>query len=309
MKFSRRSFFKTAIGSAGTALVLSTASETHAVSEKEASPDWYGCLMDTTLCVGCRKCEAACNESNKLPPPEKSFEDKSVLVTPRRPSSSAFTVVNQYKPEEAKDPVFTKVQCMHCNDPACVSACIVGALKKDETGAVTYNADKCIGCRYCMVACPFQVPGYEYRNALAPRVRKCELCIQKIHETGSVPSCVKICPKESITFGKREDLLRLAKEKIAGNGTENRPHAKYIDHIYGAEEVGGTGWLYLSSVPFEQIGFLKLPKEAPPRLTEKIQHSIFKDFVPQMALFSFLGFAMHTFKGDRDRSDDRDIEV
>jgi len=304
MGISRRTFFKSVLGAAGGAVVLAAAGSSKAGEGGAAPPDSFGCLMDTTLCVGCRKCEAACNESNKLPAPAVSFEEKSVLEAQRRPSADAFTVVNKYVVEGSKEPVYTKVQCMHCNDAACVSACIVGALRKDKTGAVTYNPDKCIGCRYCMVACPFGVPAYEYNNALAPRVRKCEFCVQRISKEGGIPACVKICPKEAITFGKRAELLTLAHEKIEGKGSDHREHANYIDYVYGENEVGGTGWIYVASVPFEKIGFLTLPKEAPPRLTEKIQHGVFKNFIPPLALYTILGAAMYLFK-ERDGKTDR----
>ena len=132
-------------------------------------------LIDTTLCVGCRACEQACNEVNPdLPPvPDVFFKDASVFERRRRMDASAFTVVNRYQPGATGDPVHVKFQCMHCLQPACVSACLVGAMTRDATGAVVYDEKKCIGCRYCMAACPFQVPAYEYASVLTPRVRKC----------------------------------------------------------------------------------------------------------------------------------------
>ncbi len=257
------------------------------------SMDRMGVLVDTTLCVGCRSCEKACNEINDDLPrkEEKVFEDLSVFIKKRRMDHESYTVVNKYSNEIDKDkPVFTKFQCMHCNDPACVSACIVGAFSKDSNGAVRYDAWKCIGCRYCMTACPFQVPGYEYDNALDPVVRKCTFCFEKRTSKGELPACVESCPMEVMTFGKRKDLLKIARKRIKKNP------GKYVPHIYGEREVGGTSWMYLSSVPFENIGFPKLGYASAPSFTEPIQHGIFKYFIPPVALYGLLGGIMYYFK-------------
>jgi formate dehydrogenase iron-sulfur subunit len=137
------------------------------------------------------------------------------------------------------NPVNVKVQCMHCDHPACVSACIVGAFSKKENGSVVWDTDKCIGCRYCMVACPFQVPSFEYDKALDPEIRKCDFCFDRTKE-GKLPACVNICPVEALTYGPRSELIKIAREKI------KKYPDRYIDYIYGENEVGGTSWLYLS---------------------------------------------------------------
>jgi ferredoxin len=175
---------------------------------------------------------------------------------------------------------------MHCNDPSCVSACIVGALTKQPNGAVIYDADKCIGCRYCMVACPFQVPAYEYCEPLVPEVRKCTLCFQDLQQ-GGLPACAQVCPREVIVFGKRDELLNLARWRM------KRHPGKYVNHIYGEHEVGGTSWIYLSSEPFDTIGFPRLETKAPPRLTEAIQHGLFQYFAAPIALYAALGGVMY----------------
>ena len=302
MKVSRRQFLKIAGVAGGGAVCASAPGAAKASEPAPVSDDWYGCLIDLSHCVGCRKCEMACNVANDLGEPEKPFDDLSVFEKARRPTAGAYTVVNKYvvpdpKEPEAELPVYAKVQCMHCQDPACVSACLVGALTKDEkTGAVNYDGSRCMGCRYCMVACPFQIPAYEYHNPLTPLVRKCTYCYERIKEEGGVPACVGICPAEAIQFGKRSDLLRVAKERIFAPGGKNRPHGAYVEHVYGEKEVGGTGWMYLSTVPFESLGFLTLPEQAPPRLTETMQHGIFKYFVPPIALYSLLFLSMRRFK-------------
>lgn len=269
---------------------VSAPAESEAAAPKTAQ-DPYGCLVDTTLCVGCRECEKACNRANELPPQQTGFSDPSVFEEARRPDEDHFTVVNRYAgapspDQEAREDTYVKVQCMHCQDPSCVSACIVGALQKTSEGPVIYDEDRCIGCRYCMVACPFQIPAYEYEDPLAPRVRKCSLCFDNRTDASEPPACVKACPREAIVFGKREDLLTLARKKI-----EDNP-ARYNEHIYGEHEVGGTSWLYLTGRPHEELGLLPLPENAPPRLTESIQHGIFQYGLPPLALYGALGGIM-----------------
>lgn len=204
----------------------------------------YGVLHDTTRCIGCRKCEQACNEVNKLEKPERPFDDLKVLDQQRRTDAAVYTVVNKFS---GSPDVFAKKQCNHCQEPACASACFVKALKKDKTGAVVYDESLCVGCRYCMVACPFNIPAYTYNDPLTPKVTKCTLCLPRIME-GKLPGCVEICPKEALMFGKRKDLIKIAWKRI----TQSPGH--YIEHVYGENEMGGTSWLYISALPFEQIG-------------------------------------------------------
>jgi Fe-S-cluster-containing dehydrogenase component len=157
-------------------------------------------------------------------------------------------VVNRYDSTSAgSGPLYRKIQCNHCLEPACASACFVRAFQKTETGAVTYDASVCVGCRYCMIACPFEIPTYEYDKALTPRVQKCTLCYPRISK-GLLPGCVEICPTEALTYGNRSELLRVARERIS------RFPRRYVDHIYGENEMGGTSWLYMSAVPFSEIG-------------------------------------------------------
>ena len=172
MKLDRRGFL--ALGAAAAVSSGLGAGTALAEEKSAAAAQGYGCLVDTTLCVGCRKCESACNERHGLPKPAESFDEMAVLENQRRMDHTAYTVVNKFYPKNIgtlvwrQRPTFVKFQCMHCNRPSCVSACIVGALTKQPNGAVTYDADKCIGCRYCMVACPFQVPAYEYHDPPHP---------------------------------------------------------------------------------------------------------------------------------------------
>ncbi len=213
------------------------------------SPPRMGLLTDLTLCVGCRVCEVACNKANKLPRPEVPFSDSTVFEKERRPSAGVFTVVNRYPSPDGGRPVFRKVQCMHCNEPACVSACPVAAMVKTPEGPVIWDERVCIGCRYCMMACPFSIPAYEYSSAFSPRVRKCTMCYERVFKQGGIPACAEACPTKAIVYGQRAELLRLARRRII------ETPEKYVDHIFGEKEVGGTSWLYLSAVPFENLGF------------------------------------------------------
>jgi len=290
MDLTRRGFFNI-VGAAGT-LLSASVGKAHAW-ESKAPPDPYGCLVDLTRCVGCRKCEAACNEANSLPAPDMPFDDPATFETKRRPDEKAYTIVNRYFPGKTDDrggllPIFTKVQCMHCQDPACVSACIVGALSKKENGAVHYDAGRCIGCRYCMVACPFEIPAYEYENPITPKVQKCTFCFDRISKEGGKPACAAVCPVEAITFGKRNTLLALAQKRIKDNP------AKYIRHIYGEHEAGGTSWMYISDTSFEKIGFPNVIPKPIPKLSETVQHSLFSYLWSPVLLYGLLGGIMWT---------------
>ena len=247
MTVSRRKFLGW-LGAAGFSTALAKPATAATTKRFEGHPQSRGVLFDTTRCIGCRKCEAACNKVNELPAPSQPFDDLSVLTQNRRTDAKTFTVVNQYAPNQAAaTPVYRKIQCNHCLEPACASACFVNAFTKTKAGAVIYDETVCVGCRYCMIACPFEIPTYEYDKALTPRVRKCTLCSPRI-EKGLLPGCVEDCPTEALTYGKRDDLIRIARQRI------HRFPERYVDHVYGEHEMGGTSWLYLSAVPFSQIG-------------------------------------------------------
>ena len=294
-KQSRRSFFK----SAGllTATITGVSTKTVKASpENILSEDRTGVLVDTTACIGCRNCEWACKKAHDLPAGNlDSYADKSVFKEMRRPDESALTVVNQYEKEkEINSPINVKVQCMHCDHPACVSACIVGAFSKKENGSVVWDTDKCIGCRYCMVACPFQVPSFQYDKALNPKIMKCDFCFERTKK-GQLPACVEICPVEALTYGPRSELIKIAREKI-----KTYPE-KYIDYIYGENEVGGTSWLYLAGQNLAKTKALpNLGTRPAPGVSESIQHGIFAYFVPPASLYALLGGIMWLNKKKKD---------
>lgn len=219
-----------------------------------------GVLVDLTRCIGCRGCQVACKQWNELPAESTSFE--SSYENPPALKWNTYTKVRFVEGEENGTSFwgFIKTQCMHCKEPACASACLVGALKKSSEGPVTYDKGKCIGCRYCMLACPFHIPTFEWDKAL-PLIQKCTFCADRISE-GKTPSCVKTCPSQALQFGEYEIILQEAQNRINSN------HGKYINYIYGKDEVGGTSWLYISNIHFDKLGFnTGLSNEPLPHLT------------------------------------------
>ncbi|RLA98195.1 MAG: 4Fe-4S dicluster domain-containing protein [Deltaproteobacteria bacterium] len=238
----RRDFLKAlGAGMAGAAL-LDLFSPKDLFAKEAEGKEFFGVLVDTTRCIGCRSCEVACAEAHGLPVPEVG--DESIFRTLRKPSATQWTVVNRYRTE--KGDVFVKTQCMHCCQPACVAACLVKAMQKHPEGHVTW-AKNCMGCRLCMFSCPFDIPKFEY-DSPTPTIQKCNLCWDR-YKKGEIPACVEACPQEALLFGPRRDLLEEARARIYQHPD------RYYHHIYGEHEVGGTSFLYLSPVPFEQIGF------------------------------------------------------
>jgi len=200
-------------------------------------------LIDTTMCIGCNACQDACKKENHLAEGEET-----------KLSATAYTALEEH------NGVYVRRMCQHCLEPTCVSVCPVGAFTKTPAGPVLYDEAKCIGCRYCIQACPFQVPKYEWGSTY-PRVQKCRLCAERL-ERGLPTACAEACPTGATKFGDRDDLIKEAYERMKAEP------GKYVDRIYGMQEVGGTSILYLSSVPFEELGFrTQLESSALPLLT------------------------------------------
>jgi formate dehydrogenase iron-sulfur subunit len=207
-------------------------------------------LYDATVCIGCKLCEQACAERNKNPYNE-SIAAEQVL------SAHKLTAVL------TRGDKFMRRICMNCADPTCASVCPVGAFQKTAAGPVVYDENKCIGCRYCMFACPFQVPTYEWDKRL-PKVKKCDMCADRV-TAGRPTACAEICPTGATKFGERDDLLAEAQQRL-----RDKPD-QYVNHIFGVSEVGGTAVLLLSSVPFEEFGYrADLLSEPLPLLTWRV---------------------------------------
>lgn len=279
---SRRSLFKGALAALASTVLPKSMAHTLGLPSKG---NVFSALVDLTRCIGCRSCMRGCQRANDLTAPQ-DLMDMDHLKTPLPLTYRQWTVVNI---EGGKPSPFrhVKQQCMHCLEPACVSVCPVGALHQTEPGPVIYRESRCIGCRYCMVACPFDVPRFEWNNGLTPVIGKCQFCAQQRLFKGLPPGCVESCPTGALKFGKRDDLLFEAKARL-----RSRPDV-YVDHIFGENEVGGTSWLYLSDVPFDQLGFKKnLPKRPLPTLTWDVVSWIPGIATVLASLFGVLAFSL-----------------
>lgn len=275
---SRRGFLKTLAAGAAGAVTAAVPTVARSKERKQPPPDAVGMLYDTTRCIGCKACVVACHEANDLPPDTRTSEGR-LHDAPLSLNDQTKNIIKLYK--EGDRISFFKQQCMHCVDPACVGACMIGALQKREHGIVTWDKDRCIGCRYCQVACPFNIPKFEW-NSTDPRIVKCELCNHRIAE-GKQPACCEVCPREAVIYGTREELLAEARRRLA-------EHPKrYVPKIYGEHDGGGTQVLYLSHVPFEKLGLPVLGDDAVPEMTRSLQHGLYKGFIAPAALYAAMG--------------------
>ena len=221
----------------------------------------YGFLIDTTLCIGCEACMEACQETYQLP-----SNDHYEL------SAEKYTVVKSKTISEGD--IYYRQMCMHCQDPTCASVCPVAAFEKTPEGPVIYHENRCMGCRYCIMACPFDVPKFEWQKSL-PLVKKCTMCYQRIKE-GKIPACAEACPTGATLFGQREDLIQIAQERI------KQEKDKYYPYIYGLNEAGGTSVLIISSVALTDLGFKANNFQEP---LSKLTWEVMKE-IPNVVAFS-----------------------
>ena len=250
-------------------------------------------LIDTTNCIGCRACQVACKQWNDRDGVHTELEPGLGFQNPITLDANTYTLItfNELLDDNAPGGlryIFTMRRCLHCLEPACASACPTTALQPRPDGPVTYNASECIGCRYCIWACPWGVPTAEW-NSHAPKIQKCTHCAdrsdqplpltrngqplgvdekKRFQESISTPACVKACPADCLRFGTRDEMLKEARNRIS-----DHPE-KYVDHIYGEKEAGGTSVLYLSSVPFEKLGFPDVQKKSYPALSGMAIHAV-----------------------------------
>ena len=321
MKLKRRDFLKL---SAGSGLLMAANGPTAALAraEKALPPEAVGILYDSTLCIGCQACMAGCKDANEMPlesqDPLKRWDNPPDL------SASTLNIIKRYadgnatvKDQEQNGYAFIKRQCLHCADPACVTACPVSALRKDsQSGVVSYNKDACIGCRYCQIACPFNVPKFQWHSA-TPEIVKCQLC-DHLMKKGKYANCCATCPTGASLFGPVAGLMLEAKRRLSLepgvdadfplNRIDSSPArttshkvGHYIQHLYGENEVGGTQVMFLAGVPFTKLGLPTLPDESFAGLDGGIQSAIFKGTVYPLALLGALVYMVRrSAPGDKE---------
>ncbi len=282
MTMDRRTLLKGA-AAAGAGAAVMTAKPTQASTRPAVPAGAYGMLYDATRCIGCQACVTACKAANNLPgnlyDPPKDLDGYTKNII------KLFETDGEYS--------YMKQQCMHCVDPGCVNACMIGAFKKRELGIVTWDPDRCIGCRYCQVACPYNIPKFQWDTAV-PLIVKCELCHHIVvdpqtgqYKEGTEPGCCQACPKDAVIFGTYEELLADAKQRIADH--PERYYPKGEPKIFGEHDGGGTQVLYLAGVDFENLGLPPLGEDGVGVLARSIQHGIYRGFIAPAALYAILG--------------------
>ncbi|MCL2344688.1 MAG: hydrogenase 2 operon protein HybA [Desulfobulbus sp.] len=317
---TRRDFLRGCLagGAVAAAAAPALARETHA-----RPPEALGLLYDGTLCIGCQACVAACKQANDNPPEFANAVDR-LWDAPVDTSGHTFNIIKMYRHgtmetrnAEENGFAFMKTSCMHCADPSCVSACPVSAMTKNpENGIVGYDPGLCIGCRYCVAACPFGIPKYQYDSPTG-QIGKCELCRHR-HGEGHYSACAEVCPTGATLFGRTEDLLAEARRRLAlqpgqwttmprgrlpapgetaaqaasWKGPRDQSYeaqvGHYVQHVYGETEYGGTQVLKLSAIPFAKVGMPDLPPYAAAATSETIQHTLYGGMLMPLAVLGAL---------------------
>lgn len=335
---NRRDFLKGCLASGGAAAAALAPEQVCARDNLQRPAEALGLLYDSTLCIGCQACVAACKHVNENPAEFRTIDH--LWDSPLDTTGHTFNVIKVFssgtgetKNAESNGFAFMKTSCMHCADPSCVSACPVSAMQKDPvTGIVTYDPDACFGCRYCVAACAFGIPKYQYDSPTG-RIGKCELCHHR-HKDGHYSACAEVCPTGATLFGRTSDLLVEAKRRLAlkpGESTKiprgRLPYsdtaaekastwrkepdqryeaqmATYLQHVYGETEYGGTQVLKLSAVNFEKLGMPDLPPQSSASKSETIQHTLYQGMVMPFALLAGMTFlAKRNVVHDEDASE------
>ena len=294
---------------AGTASVVATGAATgialsgvaHSEETVGVPAEALGLLYDATRCVGCQSCVAACAQANNQ---ANGAGSNKLYQIAYDLNSTTRNIIKLYRPTDGKSYSYVKQQCMHCIDPTCVAGCMFKGLKKDpKTGVVTWNSKLCVGCRYCEIACPYHVPKFQWEG-YNPRIVKCELCKERLAK-GEQPACSSVCPVHAVIFGKRTELLAEAKRRI-----KESPGKYFQDRIYGEHEAGGTQCLYLSHVPFTNLGLPDLPDESVPQKYLKWQKRVYSYLaVPAVVYASVVGVIHSSLKDHQKHMEEEEKET
>ena len=306
MTFSRRDVLRSigcgslaAVGATGVgAAALGSAPEGgHALTDTDA----YGLLYDATVCIGCKACVAACTAANNLQP--DTARSGGIWQMPSDLNAQTKNIILVYKSESGKEASFVKKQCMHCLDPACISGCPFGALKKGAHGVVEWEGSRCVGCRYCEISCSFDVPRFEWAK-FNPRIVKCELCRHR-YADGLTAACAEVCPTGAVIFGTRAELLVEAHRRL-----EASPGKYYQDRVYGEQDLGGTQVLYLSHVPFAKIGLPEVGTESRADYGSRIHGVVYKGMMIPAIVYAGLAVLMRRrFKVHEEEARREEIET
>lgn len=302
----RRDFLKASLG--GSAALLGSG-VAQARGNLEPAEDAIGMLFDSTLCIGCKACVSKCKEVNGMPP--VALGEETQWDAARDLSAQTLNVIKVYQEGEGsqKDRIkdgfaFEKRSCMHCVDPGCVSVCPVTAMRRDaKTGIVTHHPDVCIGCRTCMVGCPYNVPQFDYDNPFG-QIHKCQMCnqagVSRI-DNGQMTGCAEVCPTGATLFGSRKALLAEAQRRMTLKAGESYSYPRgdvrapdshqeklvpaYQQHIWGEKEAGGTNVMHISSIPFDKLGMPPLEDRSYASISETVQHTLYSYLaLPAVAL-------------------------
>src|SRR5690242_15131082 len=284
MSLTRREAFSklftgAAVAVAGGAGLVTITGTAHAEETARAPKEAIGMLYDATRCIGCQSCVVACAQANNLAPDVRVDQ---LHYTAHELNSFTKNIIKLYKDANASTYSYFKAQCMHCVDPACVAGCSFFALNKDpHTGLVSWTSDKCVGCRYCEISCPYHVPKFQWEG-YNPKIVKCELCKERLAK-GEQPACTSVCPTRAVVFGKRVDLIQEGRKRVAA-----APGKYYQDRVYGEADNGGTQVLYLSkaNVPFAKLGLPEGNTESVPQKYLKWQKRLYSYLVLPVALFA-----------------------
>ncbi|HEX7831387.1 MAG TPA: hydrogenase 2 operon protein HybA [Thermoanaerobaculia bacterium] len=297
MTVSRRDLFRTF----GAASATAVAATVPAAAETRTAPaNALGLLYDTTVCIGCKACVAACTTANGLDPDTEL--SGGIWQMPTDLNSQTKNIIQLYRSPDGAESSFMKRQCMQCVDPACASACPFSALSKGEYGIVEWAGDRCIGCRFCEISCPFDVPRFEWAK-FNPKIVKCELCRHRLPD-GLQPACTEVCPVGAVVFGTRADLLKEAHRRLEAN-----PGKYYQNRVYGEHDLGGTQVIYLSHVPFAKLGLPEVGNESRAHYGEKVHGVLYQGMVVPTVVYAGLAFLMRRrFKVHEDEAAHHDRE-